>query len=88
MKKTTVTISYDEAQLSALKLYLEQKNTDVESELGRALDTLYQKMVPAGVREFIGMRSGNVQQAPVPRQRKPKSAASPDVEPAVQEAPL
>ena len=59
MKKVTMTISYDEEKLAALKLYLEQKDTQVETELIKSLDTLYQKTVPAGVREFIELRSGN-----------------------------
>lgn len=69
MKKTTITLSYDEEKLNALKLYLEQKNTQVENELTSALDTLYQKNVPSGVREFIDMRSGT---APAPKVRRPK----------------
>lgn len=75
MKKTTITISYDEEQLSALKLYLEQKDTNIESELCKALDTLYQKTVPVGVRDFIGMRSGNAPQT-APRPKKPKPSPS------------
>lgn len=59
MKKTTITISYDEEQLSALKLYLDKRITNIESELCKALDALYQKTVPSGVRDFIGMRSGS-----------------------------
>lgn len=76
MKKTTITISYDEEQLSALKLYLEQKDTNIESELCKALDTLYQKTVPAGVRDFIGMRSGSISQTAAPRTKKPKPSPS------------
>ena len=58
MKKTSITISYDEEKLSALKLYLGQKNSSAENELTKALDMLYAKTVPAGVREFIDLRSG------------------------------
>lgn len=71
MKKTTITLSYDEEKLNALKLYLEQKNAQVEDELTSALDTLYQKNVPSGVREFIDMRSGTAP-APAPKVRRPK----------------
>lgn len=76
MKKTTITISYDEEQLSALKLYLEQKDTNIESELCKALDALYQKTVPSGVRDFIGMRSGSSPQAAAPRPKKQKPSPS------------
>ena len=53
MKKATITISYDEEKLNALKLYLSQKGTTVEDELNKDMDTLYTKSVPVGVREFI-----------------------------------
>ncbi|MFQ8953473.1 MAG: DUF6103 family protein [Oscillospiraceae bacterium] len=58
MKKTTFNVSFDEDKASALVLYLSQKGTTVETELEKSLDTLYAKTVPAGVREFIDMRSG------------------------------
>ena len=59
MKKATITISYDEEKLSALNMYLTQKGVQVETELERSLETMYTKTVPAGVREFIEMKSGN-----------------------------
>ena len=58
MKKSAITISFDEDKLSALRMYLSQKNATVESELEKMLDTLYSKTVPAGVRDFIEMKSG------------------------------
>ena len=57
MKKDQITINYDGEKLSALKMYLGQKNTTVEKELAKALDALYGKTVPAGVSEFIALRS-------------------------------
>lgn len=53
MKKTTFNISFDEDKASALVLYLSQKGTTAEAELEKALDALYTKTVPAGVREYI-----------------------------------
>lgn len=72
MKKTTFNISFDEDKASALVLYLSQKGTTAEAELERALDVLYGKTVPAGVREFIDMKSGTVSSSAVPKPRKPK----------------
>lgn len=72
MKKTTFNISFDEDKASALVLYLSQKGTTAEAELERALDVLYGKTVPAGVREFIDMRSGTDSSSAVPKPRKPK----------------
>ena len=72
MKKTTFNISFDEDKASALVLYLSQKGTSAEAELERALDVLYGKTVPAGVRKFIDMRSGTVSLSAVPKPKKPK----------------
>ena len=74
MKKTSITISYDEEKLSALKMYLTQRGVQVESELERSLETLYTKTVPAGVREFLEMKSGNTPK-PAPA-KKPKPSPS------------
>lgn len=72
MKKTTFNISFDEDKAAALVLYLSQKGVTVETELEKALDTLYTKTVPAGVRDFIDMKSGTVSSSAVPKPRKPK----------------
>lgn len=75
MKKTTITISFDEEKINALKMYLAQKNMQAEQELEKALETLYAKTVPAGVREFIEMKSGNAPK-PAEKSRKPKTVPS------------
>ena len=77
MKTATITVSFDEEKLNALKLYLDQKGTKTEDELAKALDALYTKTVPAGVREFIDMRSGVTQKAPAQRTKKVKNNISP-----------
>ena len=71
MKKANISVAFDEEKLSALKMYLGQKNTTVEKELSKALDVLYGKTVPAGVREFIALRSGEVS----PTEKKKKTVA-------------
>lgn len=75
MKKVTITVSFDEEKLNALKMYLMQKNMQAEKELEKALETLYTKTVPVGVREFIEMKSGTAQK-PTEKSRKPKAAPS------------
>lgn len=76
MKKISVSISFDEEKLSALKMYLAQKDLNVESELERSLDALYVKNVPTGVREFIEMKSGAVTTALKPKKPKPSSLSA------------
>ena len=68
MKKTTFNILFDEDKASALVLYLSQKGATVETELEKALDTLYTKTVP----EYIELRSGNTPAPAAPKPRKPK----------------
>ena len=48
MKKVTISISYDEEKLSALKLYLDQKQMQVEDELTKALMRCIAKMFLPG----------------------------------------
>ena len=57
MKKTSVSIMYDDEKLSAVKLYMSQRDFDFKEELEKSVDTLYSKYVPANVREFIDMKS-------------------------------
>lgn len=83
MKKATITVTYDEEKLAALKMYLEQKGLSVESELERAAETLYNKVVPVGVREFISMRNGS--SAAKPKKGKPFSSSAVGVKSEVDE---
>ena len=68
MKKTSVSIMYDDEKLSAVKLYMSQRDFDFKEELEKSVDTLYSKYVPANVREFIDMKS---LQAKPPKPKKP-----------------
>jgi hypothetical protein len=53
MKKETVTIQMDAEKLRAVKRYMEKKDADLEQELCDSLQKLYEKYVPASVREYI-----------------------------------
>lgn len=53
--KNTIQISLPESKISALRMYLTQKNTTLECELSRYTEQLYGKIVPQNVREFIEM---------------------------------
>ena len=57
MRKATVTVSYDEERLEALKKYLMKKGIDLEDELVKSIDTLYNKNVPSAVKEYLDMKS-------------------------------
>ena len=51
MRKATVTVSYDEKKLDALRKYLEKKGIDFEDEMVKSIDTLYSKNVPSAVNQ-------------------------------------
>lgn len=57
MKKVSINIMYDSEKLSAIKLYMSQRDMDIKDELEKSVDALYSKYVPANVREFIDMKS-------------------------------
>ncbi len=53
MEKSTVTVQFDREKVDALKIYLGHKNTTIDIELQKTMDSLYGKVVPNLVREFI-----------------------------------
>lgn len=67
--KKSISISVNEEKLSAIEMYLEQKNTTLAAELDKYVDQLYGKIVPQNVRDFIDMMSAK---RPA---RKPKSSS-------------
>lgn len=60
---------YEEEKLSALKMYMLQRELDLNDEMLKAIDGLYTKFVPANVREFIDLREKT---KPIPKPRKNK----------------
>ncbi len=53
IKSTAVQIEYESDKLEALRVYLNDKNSTVEQELLETLDSIYKKVVPTQVRDFI-----------------------------------
>lgn len=53
MKKENITLSMEAEKLRATKRYMEKKDVSIEQELSDALTKLYEKYVPAPVREYI-----------------------------------
>lgn len=57
MKKTNLQVSFDADKLNALQFYMTKKEANVEGELQAHLDKLYEKTVPAQVREYVESQS-------------------------------
>ena len=53
--KKTITVSINEEKLSAIEMYLGQKDTTLTAELDKFVEQTYTKVVPQNVRDFIGM---------------------------------
>lgn len=79
MKQVNVTISFDEEKLTALKRYMGKKDLEPEAELVTALVKLYEKYVPAPVREYIDESDAPAAPAKPKRTAKP-STPKPTVE--------
>ncbi len=71
MKKTSVSIMYDDEKLNAVRLYMTQRDLDFKEELEKSVDSLYAKYVPSNVREFIDMKSV-LTKPPKPKKIKPQ----------------
>ena len=53
--KKTITVSVNEEKLSAIEMYLGQKDTTLVAELDKFVEQTYTKVVPQNVRDFIDM---------------------------------
>lgn len=64
--KKTISVSIPEEKLTALRMYMVQKNSSLEDELSKYAEQLYNKNVPQNVREYIAMITGDT---PEPKRR-------------------
>ena len=54
-----IILSMSDEKLSALEMYLTQRNTTLTAEIDKYAEQLYSKNVPQNVREYIEMTSGS-----------------------------
>ena len=76
MKKENITVSMESEKLRATKKYMEKKDISLEQELGDALQKLYEKYVPAPVREYIDETAEESNTSPKRNSNKAKLAQS------------
>jgi len=72
MKKTAIQISYDAEKLGAIRQYMGKKDTELQTELEDFMQKLYEKHVPAPVREYIESRDSDEPEVP----RRPSRPAT------------
>lgn len=77
MKQVNLSIAFEEEKHNALKWYMGKKELELEAELTDALMKLYEKYVPAPVREYI---DGCSEPAPVASKAK-RTARSAEAKP-------
>lgn len=53
MKQANIQITFEEEKLRTLRRYIAKRNSTLESELQKAAQRLYEKVVPAAVQEYI-----------------------------------
>lgn len=73
MKKESITVQMDGEKLRAVKRYMEKKDAELTQELCDSLQKLYEKYVPATVREYIDESTEeDVSVAASPKKQKEK----------------
>lgn len=73
MKKSNITIPFDDEKYQALLLFAGMKDTNIETELEDAVQKLYEKYVPKDARTLVDMMTGSPPAAKS-RQHKKDSA--------------
>ena len=56
MKKANITVAFDEEKLGALEFSLRKEGSSVQARLEQTLGQLYERTVPAPVREYLDSR--------------------------------
>ena len=56
MATRNVEVSYDKDKIDALDVFLKVKDSYIELEITKQIDSLYHKTVPATVRDFISRK--------------------------------
>ncbi len=69
--KKTITVSINEEKLSAIAMYLAQKDTTLAAELDKFVEQTYTKVVPQNVRDFIDMMADKKPERRSGRKAKP-----------------
>lgn len=70
MEKTELTVSLETERMDALRYFLEKENTTPQKQMEEALAALYEKCVPADLREYLDSRL-KPPAAARPRPRRP-----------------
>ena len=78
MKKANITVTFDEEKLGALEFSLKKEGSSVQARLEQTLGQLYERTVPAPLREYLDSRAGSPPRRPSrpPAKERPVSSGS------------
>ena len=76
MKMTNLIIAVESEKLAALNQYAAKKGVEVNAELTEAIERLYEKHVPAAVREYLDNKPAPKPSRPPRPRREPRSEVS------------
>lgn len=65
--KRSISMTINEQKLDALEMYLAQKNTTLDAEMGKYAEQIYAQYVPKQVREYLALS----ERKPERRSRRP-----------------
>ena len=71
--KTKIMVEFNAEKTAAMKMYLSGKGMQIESELEKTLENLYEKNVPNQVKDFIRMKEDSA-----PKKEKKPSTTVPN----------
>lgn len=70
MRKAKIQISYDAEKLDAIEDYAAKKGVDLMAEIDETIGRVYEKCVPAQVREFLEIRQQKETKARIKSEEK------------------
>lgn len=70
MRKAKIQISYDAEKLDAIEDYAAKKGVDLMAEIDETIGRVYEKCVPAQVREFLEIRQQKEPKARIKSEEK------------------
>ena len=89
MKKSNISIPFDDEKLKATRYYADKKEISIEDELEECLQKIYEKHVPKDTREYIELTNSVLPVKPKPRSlltKTPTAPAVPHISPVVSTA--
>lgn len=71
--RTKIMVEFNAEKTAAMRMYLSGKGMEIEKELTKTLETLYDKHVPTQVRDFILMKETTASKKEVRPQKMPEA---------------